>query len=154
MTIETKLQLVENLWKDLCNRPFSLKDLSASLVRDCGHDACGVTPDDIEALCSEQEEKHLKEMAVVFDEVLAFYLAGEMKGETFVKAIFSALMLSHVIALGYGDWGFSFDKMLDLLCGNRRQGGYEFRMNFLKEILVSGTDQTTDPGVRALGFGG
>ena len=130
-----KRKIVESLWRELLDLPFDIERMSNDVIRDCGMDGDGLTARDVEALYMGQLKGRWNDIAFSFNEVLGFYCVGDLGNEEFVRAIFVSLYLGQAIDHGSGDWEFSFDKICQVVCDNRDQGDFIFRMTFFGELL-------------------
>jgi len=130
-----KQQIVMSLWEDLLGIPFDVEELAAGVIDDCGVDAAGLSPADVQMLFFGDLTTRWKNVASAFNEVLNWYLINKCTPEVFIRAVFVSLYLSSAIKSGEGDWEFSFDKMLKLLWRNQELTDHYWRMRILSEIL-------------------
>ena len=136
MTRERKRIIIKSVWSELLGVPFDIRKLAERILHDGGVDAAQVGVDDIKDLFDGKFNNAWGEIAFAFDEMLCCYLDRNISNEEFVTGIFISLYLSEAIGEGHGDWEFSFDKILEMLCQNKEKVGFDFRMRFLAEILI------------------
>jgi hypothetical protein len=134
--MEIRADIVQRLWSDLVKTPFDLNDFINGVIRDCGVDGAALSRDQLLNCLTGIENVDWKSLAFAFDEGLAAYIAQrKMSKEEFVRCVFMILCLVESIKRGFGDWEFSFDKIVRLVCMNMSKGDYLFRMKLLSSVL-------------------
>jgi len=127
---------VESLWRDLVDSHFDEEHFISGVMRDCGHDATGVSKTNFQEMLNTGSCAAMHEMGWCCDEVLAGYLASDhLSNAEFVRAVFIALCGVRAIEKGLAHWDFIFEKILRLLVANLHKVDYDFPMEFLRQIL-------------------
>lgn len=128
-------RIIEWIWQDLLKTPFDVERLAQGVIADCGVDTGQLTAAAVREVFEGNTEVNWEEISFAFDEVLAYYSVGDLDDEEFVKAIAVSLQLANAIERGHGDWEFTFDKVLSVICRNKSRGNFEFRMKFFRGLL-------------------
>jgi len=133
---------VESLWRDLVDSHFDEEHFISGVMRDCGHDATGVSKTDFQEMLNTGSCAAMQEVGWCCNEVLSYYLANHLGSAEFVRALFVALCAVRAIQAGFAHWDFIFDKILMLLVQNMDKTDYHFRMEFLINILCENSKGT------------
>lgn len=126
---------VESLWLSLVGCRFDEEDFISNVMRDCGHDATGISKTDFLEMLNTGSCAAMQDMGWSCNEVLSYYLANHLGSAQFVRAMFIALCGVSAIQSGCANWDFMFDKIIMLLVQNMDKTDYSFRMEFLRSIL-------------------